>query len=322
MIHLIWPWALLLLPLPLAVRLLPPVRAATGGALRLPFCRELARLQGERGAGALFRGRGLPWLLWLLLVLALARPVWVEADRPALASGRELLLLLDISGSMRQMDFEQGGEPVSRFDLMRRQALRFLERRPADRIGLVLFGQKPHLRAPPTWDHRAVAELIREAKVALAGEYTAIGDAVVLGVRHLRRPGARSRVMVLITDGANNEGRVLPLQAARLAAEYGIRIHTIGLGRPEAPVANPWGVRSTEGAQRYERALLAGMAEVTGGRFAHALDAAALEAALAAIDALEPVPDPRTAWHLGRPLHPWLLAGVLGLGLWLRWRRP
>jgi len=323
-IRFIWPWALSLLPLPLAARWFPPARPKVEGALRIPFCRALLDLQAGAGDGAVRRLRrqwGI-WLLWVLLVSALARPVWVETDRPALDSGRDLLLLLDISGSMRQMDFERDGVPLSRFDLMRESASRFLAARQGDRVGLILFGEKPHLRAPPTWDHRVLAELIAEAKIALAGESTAIGDAVVLGIRHLRQARPEGRVMVLITDGANNEGRVAPLQAAQLARRAGIRIHTIGLGRPEAPAPNPWGIWSTEGAEKYERALLEGLARQTGGRFAHALDAAALEAALAAIEALEPTPDPRLALHLARPLHPWLLVSALVVGLAWRWRRP
>lgn len=315
MIHWLWPWALLLLPLPLLMkRTAPPPR----NALRLPICTSLlARTrqspwQGRKALAAL--------LLWALLVSALARPVWVDPDSPPLASGRDLLLVLDASGSMRQMDFEQGGKRLSRFELMQASALRFLAARRGDRVGLILFGDRAHLRAPPTWDHEAVAELIREARVALAGESTALGDALGLAIKYLRHSTARNKVVVLITDGANNEGLLSPRQAARLAKALGIRVHTIGIGRPEGPAPNPWGVWSAAGAERYERALLQAMAHQTGGRFAHALDAKALEEALAAIDRLEPTPAPDLRLHLGRPLHPWLLGLALPLILYLGWR--
>jgi len=321
MISLVWPWALLLLPLPLAARWLPTVRMAVAGAIRVPFCRELLALQaGDEGRAPTAPLYWRAWLLWFLLVGALAQPVWVDPHRPPLASGRDLLLLLDTSGSMRQMDFAREGQRLSRFDLVKQSALRFLEGRESDRVGLLLFGEKPYLRAPPTWDHEALRELIGEARIALAGESTAIGDAVGLGIRYLRALPARSRVMVLITDGANNEGILDPRQAARLAAEEGIRIYTVGIGRPEAPAPNPWGVWSTQGAERFEREVLTGMADVTSGRFFHALDAGGLERAMEAIDRLEPVPDERQTLHLGRPLHPWLLLAALLLSFWMRWR--
>ncbi len=321
MIAFIWPWALMLLPLPLLARWLPPMREGAVGAIRVPFCRRLLALQESRSTpvvGLLQRWRA--WLLWLLLVLALAQPVWVDPHQPPLASGRDLLLLLDTSGSMRQMDFASDQQPMSRFDLVKQSALRFLEGRKGDRVGLLLFGAKPFLRAPPTWDHGALRELIQETGIALAGESTAIGDAVGLGIKTLRRLPGDSRVMVLITDGANNEGSLDPRQAARLAAGLGIRIYTIGIGRPEAPAPNPWGVWSTEGAERFERELLADMARITGGRFAHALDAGALQSALQAIDRLEPTPDPALARHLALSLHPWLLLAALLLSLRMAWR--
>ena len=321
MIHFIWPWLFLLLPLPaLLQRWLPRVEPPVSGAIRIPFCDALLALQGE---GALLSRRvpKLNWLVWLLLVSAVARPVWIGPDQPRLASGRDLMLLVDVSGSMRQMDFAREGGYLSRLDLVKQSALRFVEGRGGDRIGLILFGSKPFLRAPPTWDHRALRDLVAEAEVALAGESTAIGDAVGLAVKRLRELQAASRVIVLITDGANNEGSIEPRQAARLAAREGIRIYTIGIGRPEAPAPNPWGVWSTEGSERFEKAVLTDMAEITGGRFLHALDATALESALKTIDALEPVPGEARRLHLGRALHPWLLGSALLLALWQRWRR-
>ena len=319
MIHFIWPWLFLLLPLPVLLKRWLPAASSLAGAIRLPFCEELLELQ-RSGPGLSRAGSRLTWLIWLLLVTAVARPVWIGADQPRLASGRDLMLLLDVSGSMRQMDFAREGEMLDRLDLVKQSALRFVEGRVGDRIGLILFGAKPYLRAPPTWDHQVLRELIGEARVALAGESTAIGDAVGLAIKRLRELEARSRVIVLITDGANNEGNLTPRQAARLARREAIRIYTIGIGRPEAPAPNPWGVWSTEGSERFEKAVLTDMAESTGGRFLHALDAPALEAALQTIDELEPVPGAGERLYLGKALHPWLLGTALLLSLWQRWR--
>lgn len=325
MIELLWPWMFLLLPLPWALRRwLTPADSDQGVALRVPFFSLLQSLD-HAGVG---RGRRpgplWAWLAWGLLLLAAAQPLWLGTPGRLPATGRDLMLAIDISGSMRSQDFTYAGEPLDRLSMVKRVAGRFIEGRHGDRLGLILFGSQPYLRAPLSFDRVTIKALLDEAEVALAGEYTAIGDAIGLAIKRLRERPAQSRVLVLLTDGANNEGHVGPRQAALLAASLGIRIYTIGVGRQQVSAPNPYGVWSAQGAAAFEQEVLEDVALSTGGLYFHALDGAALEAAYQRLDQLEPALGEEVKTYFATPLYPWPLAGALLLSLWpaLRGRRP
>jgi Ca-activated chloride channel family protein len=230
LITLAWPWLLLALPVPALLRwLLPPARPLSGRALRLPRRAGLAGLAAE--PDHLSRRWGLGGLLiWLLLMTAVARPQWLGEPVALPVAGRDLILAVDISGSMDQQDYSLGDRPASRLDVVRAVASRFIDRRDQDRIGLILFGTRPYVQTPLTYDRETVAQMLEEAVVGLAGRDTAIGDAIGLGVKRLREQPRDNRVLVLLTDGANSAGALDPRQAAALAAELGIRIYAIGLG--------------------------------------------------------------------------------------------
>jgi len=318
MIHLLWPWMLTLLPLPWLVRRLVPVSHARGRPIRVPFFHLIAASGDGSGARRSPHIRSFTALLaWTLLLLAAARPVWLDPQRPLPTTGRDLMLLVDISGSMRAMDLGREETPMDRLTAVKQVAGRFLEERSGDRLGLILFGARPYLRAPLTFDRTAVKELLEEAEIALAGELTAIGDAIGLAVKRLRELEAKTRVVVLLTDGANNRGQVSPRQAAALAAQYGVRIYTIGVGRQESAAPNPYGTWSASGAARFEREVLEAVAQRTGGRYFHVLNAAALESAYAELDRLEPAlgADPRE--YGARSLYPWPLGVAVLLAVLL-----
>lgn len=325
-IQLLHPWLLLLLPLPLLARRLLPAAPATGGAaLQVPFFQLLQKLNQRTAPGG--RGRGLlpAWGIWGLLVLAAAQPIWLGEPGRIPTTGRDLMLVIDISGSMGQMDFFTDDEQqADRLSIVRRVVGRFIDRRRGDRLGLILFGDKPYLRAPLTFDHATVKQLLEEAEVTLAGEYTAIGDAIGLAVKRMRALPAKSRVVVLLTDGANNAGNLGPQQAAMLASELGVRVYTVGVGRQEVVAPNPYGVWSSEGLANFEREVLEDIAKMTGGLYFHALDSAGLEAAYQRLDELEPTLGSEARTYLATPLYPWPLgvALLLSLAVVLRIRRP
>lgn len=315
MISFLWPWAFALLPLPLlAWRWLPQTKRYDA-ALKVPFYRDLMQLSGAGSHVQRMSQKLLPLLLWLLLVCSVAQPLWIGDDQPVPISGRDLMLLIDVSGSMRKIDFEQAGEPADRLSVVKTVAKQFVDGRRGDRVGLILFGDKPYLRASPSHDHQAIKQLIDEAEIALAGESTAIGDAIGLSIKRMRDLTADSRVAILLTDGANNEGLIPPRQAARLAAEVGLRIYTIGVGASETPAPNPYGIWSSGNTRRFEREVLEEIAELTGGVFFHVLDTEGLSNAYRRLDQLEPALSDNVYKYFATPLYPWTLAAALAVQL-------
>ncbi|MDZ3990660.1 hypothetical protein PspTeo4_03056 [Pseudomonas sp. Teo4] len=237
MFELAWPWVFALLPLPWLARLLLPAADSGEPVLKVGFLDELEGLAGRRARLNLptWRQQAPYVLIWLLLLCAAARPQWLGEPVPVSASGRDLLVAVDVSGSMDFPDMQWKDEDISRLDLVKALLGDFLQDREGDRVGLILFGSQAYLQAPLTFDRRTVRTFLDEAQIGIAGKNTAIGDAIGLAVKRLRERPAQSRVLVLITDGANNGGQIHPLTAARLAAQEGVRIYTIGIGaNPEA----------------------------------------------------------------------------------------
>lgn len=312
MISFVFPWLLILLPLPLVLPfLLPAAQQAPNYALRVPFYSDLSDWVASGRKATTW---GIKWfavLIWGLLVIAAARPLWFGHGGQLPASGRDLMMVIDISGSMREMDFSRGDVPVSRLDAVKATANTFIQQRQGDRIGLILFGAQPFLRAPLSYDHVTIRHLINEAEVALAGEYTAIGDAIGLAIKRMYELDSESRVIVLLTDGANNEGTMGPRQAATLAARTGIRIYTIAIGQEDEAVPNPLGPWSSKSAASFERQILQSMADATGGFYFHVEDTSGLERAYAHLDELEPALADAMRQYLATPLYTWFLGLAL-----------
>ncbi|TPE50234.1 VWA domain-containing protein [Amaricoccus solimangrovi] len=298
------PFFLLLLPLPfLALRLLPP-RDPAEGALRLPegIAAEAAPVQAARR----WRGprRGLAWLAWIGLVLALAGPVRLEPTRDTRATGRDIMLALDMSGSMLTEDFDLDGAPVSRLDAVKRVAGRFVTERPGDRIGLVLFGDRAYVAAPLTWDLAAVGRAIEEAGVGVTGRSTAIAEGLGLALKRIIAADGRARVIVLLSDGRDTANRLDATGVARLAAEHGVRIHTIALG-PADLESQP------SDREAVDTATLRAIAEASGGKGYRVRGTADLVAMAADLDRIEPNPSGRPPVLVPRPLWPWPAALAL-----------
>jgi Ca-activated chloride channel family protein len=322
-IRLALPWLLLALPLPLLVRrLLPRAPAGGGGALRVPFYDAL-----QEGAGVTRAGRRWPLLVaataWMLLVLAAARPQWVGEPVPLPLAGRDLMLAVDISGSMTEADMVIGGRVVDRLTAVKAVAGDFIERREGDRIGLILFGQQAYLQVPLTFDRDTARTLLFESAVGLAGRETAIGDAIGLAVKRLRdEPGETAdaeRVLILLTDGANTAGSIAPLKASELAAAAGIRVHTIGIGA-DARIGFG-GLGLNLGRSPLDEATLSAIAKTTGGRYFRARDIEELQGIYAALDELEPVESDRRVFRPVAELFQWPLAGALLLSAVVAARR-
>lgn len=312
MLTLAWPWLLLLTPLPwLIYRWLPPAEVHMA-ALRVPFLQAFDTLSHRGGRRASRYGVLLGVLLaWLLLMLAAARPQWVGELAQVPISGRDLLLAVDLSSSMSERDFIADEMRVDRLTATKQVAGEFIRRRAGDRIGLVLFGQQAYLQTPLTFDRRTVATLLEEAQIGLAGRSTAIGDAIGLAVKRLRREDARNRVLILLTDGANTAGQLAPLDAARIAQRAGVRIFTIGVGADEIYVQSLFGLQRVNPSAELDEDTLTQIAELTGGQYFRAHDTEALEEIYTIIDRIEPVVQEPEQYRPRADLFYWPLAGAL-----------
>lgn len=313
-LSLAWPLAWLALPLPLLVAWLVP-RASAGNALRVPFFALLD------GASATVRPRLGPLLLallaWLLLVAAASRPQWIGDAASQPYSGRDLLLAVDISGSMRTPDMRVGEQRESRLAAVQRIVGEFVERRHGDRVGLILFGSRPYLHVPLTPDRLTVRQLLDEAAIGLAGQETAIGDAIGLAARYLREQDNQQRVLILLTDGASNSGLLEPAQAAELAARTGLRIHTVGIGAEEMMIEGLFGQNRINPSADLDEATMRRVAEQTGGRYFRARDPAELNEIYTVLDRLEPIERGDQRLRPVRELYPWPLGGALLISLLL-----
>ncbi|MFZ5764441.1 MAG: vWA domain-containing protein [Thermodesulfobacteriota bacterium] len=318
MLSFFWPWAFVLLPAPLVVYLVVPRAVQPEAALWIPFFAEIAPFSGHGQSGRVNPARALVLVgIWLLLILALARPQWTGEPLFMPVSGRDLLLAVDISGSMAEEDLAVNGRQVARIDLVKEVLHAFLERRVGDRVGLILFGTEAHVRAPLTFDRRTVKKLLDEAQIGFAGQKTSIGDAIMLAVKRLRERPAKSRVLILLTDGSNTAGNVAPRQAAELAARSGMTIYAVGVGADERIVRDLFGSHRVRGGGDLDEELLREMATVTGGRYFRARQGEELHEIYRQIDELEPAAQEEEIVRVVRGLFHWPLGAALLLSFLL-----
>ncbi len=314
-IEFVWPWAFAVLPLPLLVRwLMPRAEENTGAALRLPFYKALTERSVVRQSAPSRIRLWLAVMVWALLVTAAARPQYLGEAVHLPVSGRDLLLAVDISGSMETEDMISGVRVTSRLVAVKRVASEFIERRKGDRIGLILFGEQAYLQTPLTFDRKTVTTQLLEAAIGLAGKRTAIGDAIGLAIKRLREQPEGNRVLILLTDGANTAGSIAPLKAADIAAQQGVKIYTIGVGADEMVVQGLFG-RQRVANTELDEATLEAIADKTGGRYFRARDTRGLEEVYRLLDKLEPASQEDEVFRPRHELYVWPLAAALLLSL-------
>ncbi len=317
-----WPWMLLALPLPLIVRaMLSPVAETQEAGLKVPSFSGFAVLTNRSEAEQLLNWRvWIAIIAWLLLVLAAARPERIGDELDVPVSGRNLMLAVDLSGSMDAKDFEIGNRRVDRLTATKAVAGDFIERRKGDRIGLILFGERAYLQVPLTLDRETAKILLMESFIGLAGEKTAIGDAITLAVKRIHDQGAEAdeQVLILLTDGANTAGEIDPLKAAELAQQIGLRIYTIGIGAEQMVVPSiTGGLRRVNPSADLDEETLTHIADLTGGKYFRAKDTAALQDIYRILDDMEPVAEPEAGFRPVKSLYYWPLGGALVLTIFL-----
>ena len=328
MIHFYWPWLLLVLPLPLVIRWLSPAhRPAEQAALKVPFLNDF----GSGSVKIVSQNQQWPLLLaiiaWVFLVVASCRPQWLGEPIEQAISGRDLMLAVDVSGSMDEKDFVIGKQRVDRLTATKQVASAFINRRAGDRVGLILFGTTAYLQTPLTFDRKTVITLLNEAFIGITDDdpATSIGDAIGLAVKRLKKQQADSRVLILLTDGANTAGEVPPLKAAELAAENQLKIYTIGMGADEIVVRSFFGARKVNPSRDLDERTLTAIAKKTGGHYFRARNTQELEHIYQILDELEPVEKDKQYFRPKTELYHWplavalMLAAVIALTR-LRWK--
>ncbi len=313
-----WPWVFALLPLPLLIRWLPRVKQASITTIEAPF---LAGLFTGKQNHNHQRASVLNWLPWLLLLLAVSRPQFIGEPIALPIEGRDLMLAIDISGSMEQKDMQINGAAVDRLTAVKKVAGEFIDRRVGDRIGLILFGENAYLQAPLTFDRETVKTLLYEAAIGLAGKSTAIGDSIGLAVKKARETEESNRILIVLTDGQNTAGAIEPLKAAELARAEDLKIYTIGVGADELVVNSFFGQRRINPSSDLDEASLKRIAAITEGDYFRARDTQELEQIYQLLDELEPLAEEEQFYRPTDELYFWPLLGALlslFFTLWLR----
>jgi Ca-activated chloride channel family protein len=274
MYELAYPWALSLLALPLLMPLLPAYQESRD-SIRVPFFDKLVELSEQRphsGAIILRRDRFQYFLvgfMWVCLVLAAAKPEWVGAPIEQQKSGRDLMIAVDLSGSMGTRDFVlPDGETVDRLQAVKQVLAELANQRAGDRLGLIVFGSASYLQAPFTSDHVVWSTLLAETEIGMAGQSTVFGDAIGLAIKLFKESASDNRVLIILTDGNDTGSIVPPIDAAKVAAAYNIRIYTIAIGNP-----------ASVGEEALDIDTIDRVTEITGGQSFKALDQQALQRA-------------------------------------------
>jgi len=308
-IQFVWPWLFVLLPLPVVVRFILPASSNNqDAALSVPFLHDFDSVQHNQAF--VQKNRWLTFIAavaWCLLILAATRPQWLGERVDIPVSGRDLMMAVDLSGSMQAEDFEYSGRVLNRLQAVKIVAGEFIKQREGDRIGLILFGEQAYLQTPLTFDTKTVNSMLQESLIGIAGKATAIGDAIGLSIKRLQDRAADSRVLILLTDGANTAGEVSPLKAAELAAKQNLKIYTIGVGAESREVGGLFFNRTIKNTEIDEKTLNA-IADTTGGQYFRARDLNELNKIYSLIDQLEPIEQESQSFRPVQALYAWPLA--------------
>ncbi|WP_243978770.1 vWA domain-containing protein [Vibrio natriegens] len=311
-IEFVWWWALILLPLPLLVYKLLP-RESQQAEIKLAYLPD--NTHSNKPQQKLQKTSSIA--IWTLLIIACARPVWFGDPIEFQPKYRDLMLVVDLSGSMQKEDMNLDGEFTDRLTAVKKVLSDFVAKRKGDRLGVVLFGDHAYLQTPLTADRQAVIQQINQTVIGLVGQSTAMGDGIGLGTKTFVDSNAPQRVMVLLSDGGNTAGVLDPIEAAEIAKKYNATIYTVGVGAGEMMVKEFFMTRKVDTAADLDEKTLTQIAEVTGGQYFRARDTEQLENIYETINQLEPVSSDTQTW---RPQSEWFrypLSAALGLSVLL-----
>lgn len=280
-------WLFLLLPLPLIARYFLSAQKRSYTEVWIPLAQGITQQQSEQQTKQL--SAFIPWIIWLLLLSALAKPIWYGEPIRLQQESRDMIISLDLSGSMQEEDMPLNGNTVDRLTLVKDLLNDFIEARQGDRLGLILFADHAYLQTPLTFDLKTIKEMVSETEHGLVGKKTAIGEAIALSIKRFVENKNEQRVLILLSDGANNSGVIEPFQAAKQAAKNNITIYTIGIGADEMVRKSFWGNQRVNPSADLDEKTLTEIANLTGGQYFRARNQDELENIYKKLNLLEPI---------------------------------
>lgn len=320
MFSIAWPWLLLLLPLPFLLKQ-KHLTKNSGGQLQLP---GIGSAEQQLTVHQDKSSRKAYWFMWLCLLCALVRPQWLGEPIELPSEGRDVMLAVDLSGSMQIEDMVVDGKTVDRLTLIKHVIGDFIERRNGDRLGLILFADHAYLQAPLTQDRRSVAKFLADSEIGLVGKQTAIGESIALAVRRFDMVNDSNRVLILLTDGSNNAGNIEPEVAARIAAKRNVTIYTVGVGAEVLERRSIFGTERVNPSLDLDEEQLQQLADMTNGHYFRARNSEELAQIYQKIDELEPVSRDQLTYRPKSELFYWplLLALLTSVFISLRGQLP
>lgn len=303
MLDFAYPWLALAALAPLLLRIKRQAQSDT--ALTLPALAKLSTTGKQPGRSSFNLRSLLALVIWLLLVLAAMQPRWLGEPVTLPQQGRDLMLALDLSGSMEIADMQYQGQSINRLDAVKQVVSDFIQRRQGDRIGLILFADAAYQQTPLTFDLVTVQKMLDDSVLRLVGTRTAIGEAIGLAVKRLNTYDSSNKVLILLSDGANTAGNIQPLEALQLAKAAGVKIHTVGVGAEQMIQQSVFGRREVNPSQDLDERLLTQLAQDTGGRYFRARDLDELNQIYQLIDQLEPIERDNLTYRPQRSLLHW-----------------
>jgi Ca-activated chloride channel family protein len=309
MFEFVYLWILLLLPLPLVIRYFLSPKKQDYTQVWIPLAQGLTEQQTVTEKKTLFSI--IPWLAWILLLTALAKPIWYGEPIRLQQQSRDMVLSLDLSGSMQEVDMPLNGKRVDRLTLVKDLSKNFISQREGDRIGLILFADHAYLQTPLTFDLKTINQMVDETQIGLVGTRTAIGESIAMAIKRFVENKNEQRVLILITDGANTAGSIEPIMAAKQAAKNNITIYTIGIGADNMVKRTIFGNQNYNPSRDLDESTLKEIANLTKGQYFRARNQEDLQKIYQTIDKLQPIDSDYLEFRPEKDLYYWPLSAVL-----------
>lgn len=311
MFEFVYLWVFLLLPLPLIARYCLTARKHDYTQIWIPLAQGLSEQQSQSQKGYL--STIIPWLAWLLLLSALAKPVWFGEPVRLQQQSRDMILSLDLSGSMQEVDMQLNDKTIDRLTLVKDLLKTFISKRHGDRLGLILFADHAYLQTPLTFDLKTISQMVDETEIGLVGKRTAIGESIAMAIKRFVENKNEQRVLILLTDGANTAGSIKPLMAAKQAAKNNITIYTIGIGADEMIKRTLFGHQRVNPSADLDEKTLTEIARLTGGQYFRARNQDELQDIYHKINKLEPINSDFLEFRPEKDLFYWPLSAAITL---------